>query len=100
MSTNDLDVDPENVGFKDIHYNGKPVTRDGLRDDTKQPEGYKAKSFKGIPIAIEWHNDGSVTLAKEVVEQIRATGNTSLLIPPPPGTMYLMNGMGAQDDQS
>lgn len=23
-----IDVDPENVGFKDIHYKGKPVTRD------------------------------------------------------------------------
>ncbi len=50
-------------------------------------KGYKAKSFKGVPIAIEWHSDGSVTLCKEIVEHIRVSGDISHLMPPPPGTI-------------
>lgn len=52
--------------------------------------GHQTKNFKGVPIAIEWHADGSVTLAKEVVEHIRKSGDTSYLIPPPPGTIHMM----------
>lgn len=33
-------------------------------------KGYDAKSFKGIPIAIEHHIDGSVTICKEVLDEI------------------------------
>lgn len=54
-------------------------------------KGYKAKNFKGVPIAIEWHSDGSVTLCKEIVKHIRATGDVSYLIPPPPGQIIFTN---------
>jgi hypothetical protein len=57
----------------------------------KPKNGYQAKSFKGIPVAIEWHADGSVTICKELAEFIRKTGDTSWLIPPPPNTMYFLN---------
>lgn len=63
----------------------------------KRPDGYKAKSFKGWLIAIEWHADGSVTLCKEIVEQIYKSGDVSFLVPPPPGTMYLMNNLSKGD---
>jgi hypothetical protein len=33
-------------------------------------DGYKAKSFKGVPIAIEKHTDGSVTVCKEILEEL------------------------------
>lgn len=62
-----------------------------MTDAQKPRDGYPAKSFKGIPIAIEWHADGSVTLSKEVASEIRETGDTSLLIPPPPGMIYMLN---------
>jgi hypothetical protein len=54
-------------------------------------KGYTAQSFKGIPIAIEWHADGSVTICKELVEHIRNTGDTAYLIPPPPGTVHVLD---------
>lgn len=57
----------------------------------EEPEGLRAKSFKGIPIAIEWHADGSVTICKELAETIRKTGDTSWLIAPPPNTVYFLN---------
>jgi hypothetical protein len=56
----DNDIDPENVGFKDIHYQGKPVERDG----------YTAKNYMAIPIAIEHNSDGSVTICKEICDEI------------------------------
>jgi hypothetical protein len=56
----DNDIDPENMGFKDIHYHGKPVERDGLA----------AKSFKGIAVAIEHNSDGSITICKEICDEI------------------------------
>ncbi len=33
-------------------------------------DGYKAKSFKGVPIALEKHADGSVTVCKEILEEL------------------------------
>ena len=57
----------------------------------KKPDGQRAKSFKGIPIAIEWHSDGSVTICKELVESIRKTNDTSWLITPLPNTMLFLN---------
>jgi hypothetical protein len=36
----------------------------------QEREGLIAKSFKGVPIAIEHHPDGSVTIAKEVIDEI------------------------------
>lgn len=54
-------------------------------------DGFTAKSFKGIPIAIEWHPDGSVTICKELIDHIRATGDTSWLIQPPNAVYMLSN---------
>lgn len=42
--------------------------------------GYTANNFKGIPIAIEHHRDGSVTLCKELVEEICFDKNVPLWI--------------------
>lgn len=50
-------------------------------DNPSPSEGLKAISFKGVPIAIEWHSDGSVTLCKEVVEAIKG-GDLSFLHKP------------------
>lgn len=36
------------------------------------PAGFKAKTYLGVPIAIEHHGDGSVTLCKELVDDIVA----------------------------
>lgn len=33
-------------------------------------EGFTAGSFMGVPIAVEHHGDGSVTLCKEIVDSI------------------------------
>lgn len=42
--------------------------------------GYTANSFKGIPVAIEHHRDGSVTLCKELIEEICFDKNVPLWI--------------------
>ncbi len=43
------------------------AVRSLLQEDRK---GFKAESYKGVPVAIEKHMDGSVTLCKEVVGNI------------------------------
>jgi hypothetical protein len=45
------------------------LTGDNASDIIKNA-GYTAKIFRGIPIAVEYHKDGSVTLCKEIVEEI------------------------------
>ena len=47
-------------GFREINHHGKPVQRDG----------FTAKSFKAVPIAVEHHSDGAVTVCREIADQI------------------------------
>lgn len=65
-------------------------------NNTGQTNELSSKSFRGIPVAIEWHDDGSATLSKEFVEQIRETGDVSLLCPPPSGEIYFLNDPTSQ----
>lgn len=62
-------------------------------------DGFKAKSFKGIPIAIEHHADGSVTICKEIRDDIRNSAYVpqwikDLMCPPPNGVMYFTSEIG------
>lgn len=63
--------------------------------ETFGANGYSAKTFQGVPIALEWHPDGSVTLCKEFVEDLLRSDNLvyikAQLTPPAPGMVYFLN---------
>lgn len=59
-------------------------------------DGLAAKSFRSIPIAIEHHTDGSVTIAAAVREEIANASDVpswvkDLLFPPPNGQIFMIN---------
>lgn len=53
------------MSFDEIRYKGKPVKRDG----------YAANNFKAIAVAIEHNGDGSVTVCKEIADEIYTNGS-------------------------
>lgn len=90
--TDDLDLSDVDDSTTSAEYGGlSPAPKSSVLTQVEEPDGLRAKSFKGVPIAIEWHADGSVTICKELAETIRKTGDTSWLIKPPSNTMYFLN---------
>lgn len=50
------------MSFDKIYYKGKEMKHDG----------FAAKNFRAIPVAIEHNGDGSITVCKEIVDAIYA----------------------------